>query len=99
MLPLLDPTVAAVLQPFAVAFTRPTFEHASVLLTGSILAPHRRTVAAALRAVGRRDDPHFTTYDRLLNRARWSPLLLSRVLLGRIVRPWLLPGGTTGAAG
>ena len=84
MLTLLDPAVATLLQPFAVAFTRPTFAHACVLLTGSILAPHRRTVAAALRAGGQRDDPHFTTYHRVLNRARWSPLRLSRLLLGLI---------------
>ena len=85
MLPVLDPAVAMLLQPFTVAFTRPTFAHACVLLIGSILAPNRRTVAAALRAVGQREDPHFTTYHRVLNRARWSPLRVSRLLLGLIV--------------
>ncbi len=91
MLSSLDPTVAALLQTFAAAFTRPTFAHACVLLIGIILAPHRRTVAAALRAVGQREDPHFTTYQRVLNRARWSPLRLSRLLLGLIVATLLAP--------
>jgi hypothetical protein len=48
MLSLLDPVVAALLQPFAAACTRPTLVHAGILLSGVFLGPHRRTVAAAL---------------------------------------------------
>jgi len=84
MLPSPSPAVMALLQTFAVAFTRPTFAHACLLLFGTILAPGQRTVAAALRAVGLRDDRHFTTYHRVLNRAQWSPLHLSRLLLALI---------------
>jgi len=54
MLPMPGPEVVALLQAFAVAFTRPAFAHAVVLLYGVILAPGRRTVADALRAVGLR---------------------------------------------
>ena len=72
----------ALLQTFAVVFTRPTFAHALVLLYGAILALGRRTVAATLRAVGLRDERHFTSYHRVLNRAAWSPLGLSQLLLG-----------------
>jgi hypothetical protein len=85
------PEIVRLLAPFASAFTRPTFEHALVLVTGTILASGRRTVAAALRAVGRRGDRHFTTYHRVLNRARWSPLALSRRLLELLVRTCLAP--------
>ena len=81
MLPSPNPAVADLLQTFAVAFTRPTFAHARLLVFGTILAPGRRTIAAALRAVGLRDERHFTTYHRVLNRAQWSPLRLSRTLL------------------
>ena len=42
----------SLLAPFAVAFTAPTFRHALVLVSGTILASGRRTVASALRAVG-----------------------------------------------
>ena len=89
MLPTPSPAVADLLQIFAVAFTRPTFAHARVLVFGTILATGQRTVAAALRAVGLRDDRHFTTYHRVLNRAQWSPLRLSRTLLALIVRTLL----------
>jgi hypothetical protein len=70
---------------FAVAFTAPAFAKAVVLLYGTILTPGRRTVAAALRAVGLPDAEHFTNYHRLLNRDHWSPWVLSQLLLGLIV--------------
>ena len=65
--------IIQLLMAFAQAFTAPTFANALVLLYGTILAPGRRTVAAALRAMGLADDKHFTNYHRLLNRDRWSP--------------------------
>ena len=54
---------------FAKAFTVPTFANAMVLLCGTILAPGRRTVAAALRAMGLAGSRHSTNYHRVLNRA------------------------------
>jgi hypothetical protein len=92
MLPAPAPAVVALLLTFAPAFTRPTFAHALLLVYGAILAPGRRTVAAALRAVGPRDERRFTTYHRVLNRAAWSPLALSRLLLCLIVATLLAPG-------
>jgi hypothetical protein len=79
-----------VLDTFAPAFTKPTFSNACLLLYGTLLAVGARTVTAALRAVGLAHHPHFTTYHRVLNRARWSPLVLSRLLLGLLVTT-LLP--------
>jgi hypothetical protein len=38
----------SLLTPFAVAFTAPTFRHVLVLVSGTILASGRRTVALAL---------------------------------------------------
>src|SRR5215210_5057465 len=91
MLPAPGPEVICLLQTFGPAFTRPTFAHALVLVHGAILAPGRRTVAAALRAVGLGDERHFTTYHRVLNRAVWSPVRVSRLLLGLIVAALLAP--------
>lgn len=82
MLPTPAPAIVGLLRIFADAFTRPTFAHALVLVYGAILAPGRRTVAAALRAIGLRDERHSTSYHRVLNRAGWSPLRVSRLLLG-----------------
>ncbi|MBA3826933.1 MAG: transposase [Ktedonobacterales bacterium] len=63
------------------AFTRPTFDHACEILAETLLTSRRRTSASALRAVGRAQDAHFTTYHRVFNCAVWSPLLLSRRIL------------------
>jgi hypothetical protein len=75
----------AVLAVFAPAFSRPTWDHACTLMTGTLLSSGRRTIASALRAVGRGDERHFTTYHRVLNHAIWSPLRLSRLLLTLLV--------------
>src|SRR5437867_12561798 len=91
MLSMPGPEVVGLLQTFAIAFTRPTFTHAVTLVYGAILAPKYRTVAAALRAVGLRDERHFTSYHRVLNRAVWSPLRLSRLLLELIITTLLPP--------
>lgn len=80
MLPVPE-SLAALLSAFAIAFTRPTFAHVQVLVSGTLLTSGRRTVAAALRAVGLGGERHFTTYHRVLNRTVWSPLRLSRILL------------------
>src|SRR6187455_772333 len=81
----------SLLTPFGVAFTAPTFRHVLVLVSGTILASGRRTVAAALRAVGLGDERRFTTYHRVLNRGVWSALVLSRLLLDLLVRTFLAP--------
>jgi hypothetical protein len=56
-----------------------------VLLVGAILSPGKRTVTAALRAMGLADDPGFAKYHQVLNRAAWSARQGSQVLL-----TWLL---------
>src|SRR4051812_25493168 len=81
----------SLLTPFAVAFTAPTFRHVLVLVSGTILASGRRTVAAALRAVGLGEERRFTTYHRVLNRDVWSALVLSQLLLDLLVRTLLAP--------
>ena len=70
-----DP-VLMLLQSEASVFTRPTFSHVLLLVCGTLLASGRRTVTAALRAIGRGGERHFTTFHRVLNRAVWSPFSL-----------------------
>src|SRR5262249_14046708 len=86
----------SILQPFAIEFTAPTFAHALTLVQGTLLASGRRTVAAGLRAVGRGDEQHFTTDHRILNRKRWSPLHLSRILLQLLVTTLLAADAPVG---
>ena len=85
-----DP-VLMLLQSFAEVFTRPTFSHVLLLVCGTLLASGRRTVTAALRAVGRGEERHFTTYHRVLNRAVWSSFSLSRILLKLLTKTFLAP--------
>lgn len=84
--------IIQLLMVFTQAFTAPTFTNALVLLHGAILAPGRRTVSAALRAMGLADSRYFTNYHRVLNRAQWSPWILSKLLLALIIRS-LVPAG------
>ena len=82
----LPETILPLLIPFATLFCGPTWRKAQVLLVGAILAPGRRTVASALRVMGLSGDRNYARYHHVLNRAVWSPLKVSRVLLGLLIR-------------
>jgi len=77
---------------FAPLFSKPVWEHAKVLLVGAILALGRRTVTACLRVMGLSQEKCFVNYHRVLNRARWSSLAASRILL-RLLVATFAPGG------
>src|SRR6266581_6187389 len=83
-MPLPDPIIE-VLTVFRPLFTAPTWRKLMTLLTGTRLAQGRRTVAAALRASGNAQAGNWSLFHQVLNRARWSPLAVSRQLLLLIV--------------
>ena len=85
----------SVLEPFRTEFRRPTWTRAVELIAGTILARGRRTVASALRAIGRGGEPGFQRYHDVLSRAAWSPLRLARRLLGALVAAFAPEGGLT----
>ena len=87
-----SPEIIHLLSMFSVAFTTPTFSKVLVLIFGTILAPGRRTVTAALRMMGLGADPNYSKYHRVLNRDRWSAWVVSRILLGLIILIFLPPG-------
>ena len=62
-------------------FQSRTWTNVQVLLVGAVLSPGKRTVTSALRVMGLSGDGNFARYHHVLNRASWSPLKLSRVLL------------------
>ncbi|MDQ6695124.1 MAG: transposase [Chloroflexota bacterium] len=90
---LLNPIIQ-VLQHFRPAFTRPTWDKALVLAVGTILARGRRTVTAALKQMGLHAEPDFTLFHEVLNRASWSCLTLSCLLLQLLVSTFVEAGGT-----
>jgi len=87
-----SPEIIQLLAYFSVAFTAPTFAKVLVLTIGTILAPSRRTVTAALRMMGLGNDKHFSNYHRVLNRDCWSPWIVSKILLGLIISLFLPAG-------
>jgi len=58
-----------------------------------MLARGRRTVTAALRQTGHQMNAHFSAFHQVLNRARWSPLEVSRKLLQVLVGTFVCAGG------
>ena len=80
----LPDAIVPILAPFATLFTNPTWRKAQLLMVGAILATGQRTVAAALRVMGRSDQDDYARYHEVLNRAVWSPREAARILL------WLL---------
>jgi hypothetical protein len=88
----LPTTMIRVLAPFAPLFSKRVFEHVQLLLTGSMLASGKRTVASALRAVGLDKEKRFCRYHRVLSRASWSTREASRILLGLLVEAFVPDG-------
>lgn len=77
------------LKPFMPLFSKRVWPYAQVLVAGAILAPGKRTVSAALRAMGLGQTEQFQRYHRVLNRATWSGREASRVLLGLLVKTFV----------
>jgi hypothetical protein len=80
------------LAPFAPLFSERVFEHVQVLLSGAILAPGKRTVSSALRAMGLDQQKTFHRYHRVLSHAVWSSREASRVLLDSLVEAFVAEG-------
>jgi hypothetical protein len=83
------PTLPAELLPLIVEFqplfSKSVWKNAQTLLVGAILALGKRTVTACLRVMGKSEDNHFQNYHRVLNRAQWSTLAASCLLLRLLV--------------
>lgn len=77
---------------FAPLFSNCVWPEVQVLLVGAILAPGKRTVTAVLRIMGLSTEKHFQNYHRVLNRAVWSSLKASRVLLGLLIATFATRG-------
>lgn len=82
-------TIFELFKPY---FTNRIWSSVRLLLIGAILTPGQRTITAILRILGLSQEKHFQNYHRVLNRAVWSSLELSRVLL-RILLDIFVPIG------
>lgn len=73
--------IMTLLDPFRPIFHEYTWHKIQVLLVGTLLAPGKRTVTAALQAVGLSQESSFAKYHYVLNRAVWSSRQISQILL------------------
>lgn len=79
------PEMMSILIHFAPVFSNRIWDLVQILVVGAILAPGKRTVTAVLRVMGLSEEKQFQNYHRVLNRAKWSGLTVSRILLGLLV--------------
>lgn len=82
----LPAAIITLLQPFSALFDARTWRKTQILLVGAILAPGKRTVTSALRVMGLSEESRFALYHHVLNRAVWSSLQVSGVLLTLLTR-------------
>ena len=85
-MPTLPEVMVSLLLPFEHLFDPRTWRKAQLLTVGAILSPGKRTVSSALNILGVGQRGDFATFHHVLNRARWSPLHLSRALLFLLLR-------------
>src|SRR4051812_2177007 len=84
---------ATILVAFAPVFVQArTWQHAQMLLLGALLVPGQRTVCS----IGLRQERHFVTWHRVLNRAVWDSRLAARLLLKLLVEAFVPTGPLLG---
>lgn len=88
----------SLIQEFAPAFTRPTFQRFIVLLFAAILVMGRRTVTNLLRTVQTLAPGHPSSYHRVLSERCWSNWTLARALAGFILNHFV-PDGPVATCG
>src|SRR3712207_6087448 len=88
----LPATMIQIFSPFAPLFSKRVWQNAQVLLMGAILAPGRRTVSSALRAMGLDQHKRFHRYHRVLSHTSWSSREASRMLLGLLIEAFVGEG-------
>lgn len=91
-MPTIPPILVEWLQPFRGLFMSAVWRHALVLVAGALLAPGRRTVAAALRVMGEEHSRSFALYHRVLSLGRWSARMVARQLFLLLVAAFVPKG-------
>lgn len=91
-MPTLPPELTSWSVVFAPLFSKRVWSSVQVLLTGAILAVGSRTVTAVLRVMGLSQEEQFQKYHRVLNRAKWSGLAVSRCLLRALIEAFVPDG-------
>jgi len=80
------------MRPFRCHFTAAVWRHGLVLVCGALLAPGRRTVAAALRVMGLSEAAGYAVYHRVLSHGPWCSRALAHRLLLLLVAAFVPDG-------
>jgi len=80
------------MRPFRCHFTAAVWRHGLVLVCGALLAPGRRTVAAALRVMGLGEAAGFAVYHRVLSHGHWCSRAVAHRLLLLLVAAFVPDG-------
>lgn len=84
--------IMPLLLEFAPVVRRTTTWHkVEIMVVGAILATGKRTVSAVLRVMGLSQQPHYARYHQVLNRAVWSSLAASAILLRLLLTTFTRP--------
>ena len=78
--------IITILAAFSSEFTRPTWKNIQTLFLGAILCRGARRITSILRVMDLCNDRNFSKYHRVLSRAVWSELVLSKILLGLLIK-------------
>lgn len=81
--------ILAVLAIFSSEFSIPTWKNIQILLIGAILCRGPRRISSVLRVMGLSSIRNFSKYHRVLSRAEWNGLALTKILFGLLIK--LLP--------
>jgi len=84
-MPFLPDIIVTLLANFAHVFSAPTWRYAQTLLIGATICNGKRTVSSALRSMGLSTEKRFERYHRVLSKAKWNGLSLSKILLGLLI--------------
>jgi hypothetical protein len=78
--------IITILTVFSSEFTRPTWKNIQILFVGAILCRGARRITSILRVMDLQEERNFSKYHRVLSRAQWNSLALSKILLGLLIK-------------
>ncbi len=90
----MPPEIMTLMNAFSPVFSERTWDWIPILVVGAILAPGKRTVTSVLRVMGLSEERQYQRYHRVLNRAVWSSLRVSQILLGLLVMALVSQGAS-----